>query len=59
VEEVAVEAVEYLGNEFGVVLFAQEECQDWFEQFCVNMGVLSMRVQHSASWQIFEIRASI
>ena len=45
-EEVAAEAVKYLCDEFGVVLFAQEEGQDGFEQFYVNMGLLSMRVQH-------------
>ena len=58
-EEVAVEAVEDLTDELGIVLFAQEEGEYGLEEFWVRRDILSVRVQHYAYWQMLAMRASI
>lgn len=58
-EDIAVDGVEKLAYKLRVVLFAEEEGKYWFEQLCMMQNVPSIRLQHSASWQMEPTKITI
>ena len=59
VENKTIDTMQYLSYKLGIVLFTQKQGQNRFKQLHLNIYLLSIRVQHSAYWQILDINANI